>query len=187
MLTSPPGMPPGPPAGPLAGGLPPGMGAPPMPSPPAGAGDSDTTFATGMLAGLGLRELSQVLGLSRKGQKSQQAGMAPIAGMMPGAADMLNGQLGDIDKLIMLSKLQAQQGPPAGPAGMPGAAPGPPPPGPLPGPSPLNSPAPMSALAAAQPPAGPAPMAPPAGPPIAGGGVVPMLLKQMMGQAGGMV
>ena len=32
--------------------------------------------------------------------------MAPIAGMVPGAADMLNGQLGDIDKLIMLSKLQ---------------------------------------------------------------------------------
>ena len=187
MFTPPPGMPPGPPAGPPAGGLPPGMGAPPMPSPPTGAGDSDTTFATGMLAGLGLRELSQVLGLSRKGQKSQQTGMAPIAGMVPGAADMLNGQLGDIDKLIMLSKLQAQQGPPAGPAGMPGAAPGPPPPGPMPGPSPLNSPAPMSALAAAQPPMGPAPMAPPAGPPIAGGGVVPMLLKQMMGQAGGMV
>ena len=203
MLTPPPGMPPGAPAGPPPGapgpmagpgpmgpmaGMPPGMAAPPMPAPPAGGGDSDTTFATGMLAGLGLRELSQVLGLSRKGQKNQQAGMAPMAGMMPGAADMLNGQLGDIDKLIMLSKLQAQQGPPAGPAGMPGAASGPPPPGPMPGPSPLSSPAPMSALAAAGPPAGPAPMAaPPPGPPIAGGGVVPMLLKQMMGQAGGMV
>lgn len=189
-----PGMPPMPPMPPGAGPMGPPPGPAPMPAPPA-AGDmsgNDTTFATGMLAGLGLRELSQVLGLSRRGQKQQQSGMGLLTGQAPGAPDMLGGQLGEIDKLIMLSKLMASGGmpgagpAPAGPGGMPGA-PAPGAPGPVPGPLPLSSPAPASALAAAQPPMpGPAPAAP-QGPPMAGGGVVPMILKQMMGNAGGLV
>jgi hypothetical protein len=186
-----PGMPPMP----MPPGAPSPAGPAPMPAAPPPAGgmsDNDTTFATGMLAGLGLRELSQVLGLSRRGQKQQQAGMGMLTGQAPGAPDMLAGNLGEIDKLIMLSKLMAQGGmpgagpAPAGPGGMPGA-PAPGAPGPVPGPSPLSSPAPASALAAAQPPMpGPAPAAP-QGPPMAGGGVVPLLLKQMMGNAGGLV
>lgn len=174
---------------------------------PQGAAQNDT-FATGMLAGLGLREMSQLLGLSKKGKAQQPGG-----GMELPAADQLAGQLGDIDKLIILSRLMGQSGAapgagagpmPLGPAAPPpgasplggnpalaalmasrGAAPGGPPMG-----GPMGSP--MGPMGPGGPmPGGPpmGPMGAPARPPIAGGGVslVPMLLNQLLSKSSGLV
>ena len=102
-------------------------------------GDDQSTFATGMLAGLGLRELSQVMGLSRRRQQK------PQQQAMPSAATMLEGNMGDVDRMLLMSKLQRFM--PPGAAGMPGSlGPGAPPPGlagPGPGPLPMGPGGPM--------------------------------------------
>lgn len=148
-------------------------------------GEDQNSFVTGMLAGLGMRELSQVLGLSRKRQEKSTA--------MPSAGEMLSGNMGDLDRIMLLSKLQAAQG---GPGGMPGpampGAPGapiggapmaspmplpPPPAGVMPG-SPVMPPSPGPI---AMPPLAPSPSATP-------GGALPMaLLMKMLTGAGGAV
>lgn len=161
----------------------------------SGGGDtSEQSFASGLLAGAGLREISQVLGLSRKRQEKS------AGGAMPGAGPMLQGNLGDIDKILLLSRLQAAMGggPPApglGPGpGMPGPlGPGPMappmmPPGPL-GPmaGPLGPPSPLGPMGAPgmiRPPL-PGPVPIPAGAP--GGNLPIMLLQQMLGSARGVV
>lgn len=175
----------------LMGG-PPGGGSP-MGGPGGGGSDpSQQAFASGILAGAGLREISQVLGLSKKRQARMGAG-----GAMPSSGQMLAGNMGDMDRILLLAKMQGMMGDqaggpspvpamPANPA-MGGAAPVPPllpPPvgpmagGPLPGAPPLGGVGPM----------GPGP----GGPPLPGanpfGGELPMaLLQQMLGSAGGIV
>ena len=104
--------------------MPPGMGMPPgaPPPPPNADGNDQESFATGLLAGAGLRELSQVLGLSRKRESK--------SGVQPPAGDMLAGQMGDLDKIMLLAKLQglmpggAMPGMPGGAGGAPGGMPG---------------------------------------------------------------
>ncbi len=122
----------------------------------------ESSMAAGVLMGSGLRELSQVLGLSKK----KGGGMAPD-GAQPNAATMAQGQLGDIDKILMLAKMQG--GAPGGP--QPGGPPmaGPPMPG-MPGPMPLAPSPPIAppstpgGLAAPLPqPGAPSPMLPPGG------------------------
>ena len=162
---------------------------------PAGAGDSDTTFATGMLRRPRPPRTQPSPRPLRKGQSRSRPAWRPIAGMMPGAADMLNGQLGDIDKLIMLSKLPSSTRSacrscwnawrrPRSAASRTSARP-----------IAVELPSADVCACGCTAPAGPAPMGaiaggglPNAPRAIAGGGVVQrMLLKQMMGQAGGMV
>lgn len=133
----------------------------------------ESSMAAGVLMGSGLRELSQVLGLSKK----RGGGMAPD-GAQPNAATMAQGQLGDIDKILMLAKLQGAgpggpqpMGPPMAGPPMPGMTPemmpgaGPMPPVPSP---PIAPPSTPGGLAAPLPqPGAPSPMLPP------GGGAVP--------------
>jgi len=157
----------------------------------SGGGDpSQDAFASGLLAGAGLREISQVLGLSKR--RGQKPGMG---GPMPSAATMLQGNMGDIDKILLLSRMQGMMGPGAGPmpgplggpAPMPGAAGPMGPMGPLAGPVPLPPalpPAPLpGAPVGAMPPVGP--MGPGAG--VPGGGLPLQLLQQMLSGAGGIV
>lgn len=175
----------------LMGG-PPGGGSP-MGGPGGGTSDpSQQAFASGILAGAGLREISQVLGLSKKRQARMGAG-----GAMPSSGQMVQGNLGDMDRILLLAKMQAMMGgAPGGPEAVPpmpanpamgGVAPLPPllppPVGPMVGSSMLGA-APIGGLG---------PMAPgPVGPPMPGanpyGGELPMaLLQQMLGSAGGIV
>lgn len=157
---------------------------------------SEAAFASGMLAGAGLREISQTLGLSRK---RGGAGSKPGGGAMPSAATMAQGNLGDLDKVMLLSRLQAMAGgggPMAGPpmdpmAAMPGAGAMPPP---MPGAGPMGPagplppvgmpplPLPVGAL-----PIGPPPMTPQ--PPLGNpGGALPLqMLLQMLSGTQGMV
>lgn len=123
------------------------------------------SMAAGVLMGSGLRELSQVLGLSRK--RSTSGGMSQH-GEQPNAAALAQGQMGDIDKILMLAKLQGQQPDAPQPGGpMPG---GPPIPGMIPGqgipppaPSPPMSPPPGGMAAPLPQPGAPSPMLPPGG------------------------
>lgn len=176
------------------GGQVPGGGA--MPS--AGGSDpSQQAFASGILAGAGLREISQVLGLSKKRQARMGAG-----GAMPSSGQMLQGNLGDMDRILLLAKMQQMM---AGPAGGPSPVPPmpanpalagpspipsllPPPVGPMPGGLPLPPPGPGFAA----PPIGGVGLGPQGGLPVGGanpfGGELPMqLLQQMLGSAGGIV
>lgn len=156
---------------------------------------SQQAFATGMLAGAGLRELSQVLGLSKKRQQAKTMG---ANGAMPAASTMLEGNLGDLDKIMLLARLQqAAQG------------------GPVPGPMMAGAPDPLAMAGPALPapgiapppmagslPLGPVPPGLAAGPPLgsvppgigslpatgAPGGALPLhLLLQMLSGAQGMV
>jgi len=126
------------------------------------------SMAAGVLMGSGLRELSQVLGLSRR---KSSGGMSPD-GAQPNAQAMATGQLGDIDKILMLAKLQGQNPGAPQPGGpMPGGPtmPGMMPPGPglqPPAPSPpIASPVPGGLAAPLPQPGAPLPMPP-------GGGAV---------------
>ena len=158
---------------------------------------SQQAFASGILAGAGLRELSQVLGLSKKRQARMGA-----SGAMPSSGQMLAGNMSDMDRILLLAKMQGMMGgAPGGPEAVPpmpanpmmgGVAPVPPllpPPvgpmaaGPLPGAPPMGAP-PMGGVG----PMGPGPI----GLPMPGanpyGGELPMaLLQQMLGSAGGIV
>lgn len=153
---------------------------------------SEAAFASGMLAGAGLREISQTLGLSRK-----RGAAAKNGGAMPSGATMAEGNLGELDKIMLLARLKESM---AGGGGMPGAMPADPmaalagpagmppggPAGPLPG-GPL--PLPMGSGALPLPPGGPIvpPMSPQ--PPLANpGGALPLqLLLQMLSGTQGMV
>ena len=176
--------------------MPLGIGGPP------GQGGGEDAFATGLLAGAGLREISQVLGLSRKRQGS--------SGAQPSASTMLQGKMGDLDRVMLLARIQSLMGGPGGGPmgpgaapmgpGLPGAPPSlpgmpgamPPGAGPLPFPSPLARP-PMPPMV----PPGPLPM--PGGLPMPapgmpgpqggamGGGLPIILLKQMLSGAAGPV
>src|SRR3972149_4641096 len=93
----------------------------------------ESSMAAGVLMGSGLRELSQVLGLSRK----KSGGMSPD-GAQPNAQAMAQGQMGDIDKILMLAKLQGQNPGAPQPGGpMPGGPPMPGMPGMMPGQGPM--------------------------------------------------
>lgn len=162
----------------------------------------ENSMIGGMLMGAGLREISQVLGLSKSKKSS---GMSPD-GAQPSATQMSQGNMGDIDKILMLSKLQGSGLPgPAGP--MAGTGPGAPMPGPMPqAPSPPMAGPPGMAAPLPQPgaPMPPGPM--PGGPPMGGGAPNPMaaalggaapspmggglpiqLLGQLLGASGGLV
>lgn len=119
-----------------------------------------------MLAGMGVRELSQHM--KPPTVPSQQA---------PSAAEMAQGNLGDVDKLMLMQRLQQSQGgggmpggmPGGGMPGMPGAGgmPGMPPPGgapPMGGP-PGGGPNPMALMAMLQAARGGAPGGMPGAPP----------------------
>ena len=146
-------------------------------------------FATGLLAGAGLREISQTLGLSRKRQQT--------TGAQPSAASMLTGQMGDMDKILLLAKLQGFMGGGGMPGGMPGGAMGAPMPGgPMGGPMPGPMGGPMGAPMGAAPmglPMMPRPMMPglpmgmPAPPQSVAGGLPIQLLRQLLSGAGGVV
>ncbi len=152
-----------------------------------GGDPSEAAFATGVLAGAGLREISQTLGLSKKRQ--QKPGMG-AGGAQPSSAQMMEGNLGELDKIMLLAKLQAAAngGGPMGPDPLAAAAPPIPPPpmglpG-LPGPGLPGLPGPMGAPMGAPPIPAPAP-GPAAGAP---GGTLPLqMLIQMLGGAGGVV
>lgn len=146
---------------------------------------SEAAFASGMLAGAGLREISQSLGLSRKRGGAGAKG----SGAMPSAATMLQGNVGPIDQMMLLARLKETMGqgmgsPSADPmdpmaAPMPGGPAGPLPMGPGALPPPMGGPGPL--------PMGPPPIAP--GPPLANpGGALPLqLLMQMLQGTGGVV
>ena len=91
---------------------------------------SQEAWASGLLAGAGLREISQNLGRAKKRQGEQ--GQGP-AGAMPTASTMLQGNMGDIDRVMLLSRLQSAMGKPP----MPGL---PQPGGPVPGAGPMPGP-----------------------------------------------
>lgn len=165
-------------------GAPPQPGAPPMPMPGPVPGQSpDAAFATGLMAGAGLKEISKVLK-----PKTPKMGMAD-----PSAAASGAGNLGDLDKILLLARAQkamaggAVPGP-MGP-GMPGPQPGMMgPPAPLPpgvaGPVPGGPPGMPPGMPPPMPPAG---AAPPGGAP-AGNDQLPMaLLQSMMGGAQGLM
>lgn len=160
-----------------------------------GGEGGDAAFAQGLLAGAGLRELSQVLGLSRRRNGN--------SGSEPSAATLMGGNLGDLDKVMLLAKLQTAMKPPApmgvppmpgvpgaGPAG-PMAAPMPPPAGPMPAMAPPGMPM--------RPPMTPGPGVPPGMPGAmpgmaatapqqpAGGALAQALLRQMLTSAAGPV
>lgn len=161
---------------------------------PQGGGDSEGSFAAGLLAGAGLREISQTLGLSRRreGAKSQAE---------PPAAQLLQGQMGDVDKLLLLARMgnagqqaNAIPGPGMPPMGPPPGMmpPGPPmgPPGmPMGGPPPMGAPmgpgGPMPPMPMMPPPPGPPPG--PAPVPMPGGALSQMLLDQLLASAAGPV
>ena len=180
----------------LMGG-PPG-GGPPMGDPGGGGSDpSQQAFASGILAGAGLREMSQVLGLSKRRQARMGAG-----GAMPSSGQMLAGNMGDMDKILLLAKMQGLMGGPAGggPMGGPSpipAMPGQPPIGAVPPVPPVLPPIPGGPgglpMPGVPPMGGIGPIGPgPGGPPMPGanpyGGELPMqLLQQMLGSAGGIV
>lgn len=153
---------------------------------------SEAAFASGMLAGAGLREISQTLGLSRKRQNAGKGG-----GAMPSSATMLGGSMGDLDKMMLLARLKEAMGagmgspaaaagstdsmPPMG-LGMPPGMPGPPlGAGPLPPALPMMGPGPA--------PLGPLPgPLPPALPMPTPGGALPLqLLMKLLSDAGGVV
>lgn len=136
----------------------------PMGAPQGSGGGDQEAFATGLLAGAGLRELSQTLGLSRK------RGSSP-AGAQPPAAQLAAGNMGDIDKVLLLAKLQ----------GMLGGAPAP---GMVPAPMGVN---PMAAMAAQARPPMPSPMGAPGMPMAAPMGMPrPMMPGAMPAPAGPM-
>lgn len=175
----------------LAGsGGPPGL--PGLSSPPSPEGDQ--SFSVGMLAGLGLREFSQLFGLSKSGKSASQ---------QPSASSMLQGNMGDIDRQMVLAEMlkrQAPSGPPPGmgtpmgaglppglpaggplPSGLPGMPPGmagPPmmPPGMPPGMPGMAGP-PML------PPGMPGPGVPPPQQAQPGGPVASALLQQLLSKA----
>lgn len=113
----------------------------------------ESSMAAGVLMGSGLRELSQVLGLSKK----KSGGMSPD-GAQPSAANMAQGQIGEIDKILMLAKMQGQA---------PGA---PQPGGPMPGGPPMPGMMPPGMMPPGAGPMPPAP-SPPIAPPTTPGGL----------------
>lgn len=170
---------------------------------PGSVDPSEAAFASGMLAGAGLREISQTLGLSRK----RGAG-AKDDGSMPSSATMVQGNMGELDKIMLLARLKESM---AGMSGMPGAMPADPmaalaappgmPPGGPAGPMPPAGPLPPG-LPPAMPPGGPMPLpggmpplhpgalAPPIEPPPpqSHGGTLPLqMLMKLLGGASGMV
>lgn len=181
---------------PLPGAMPPPMGAPGMAPPiapmggppmtpmggPSLGGPSNDSFSVGMLAGLGLREFSQLFGLS-KGNKSQSSAQ-------PSAAAMMQGNMGDIDRQMVLAEMlkrQAAAAPPSGPglpmgAGTPPGMPGGVPPQPAPMLPPGAAPGPMNpqmAMMLAARSGGP----PPAPPSTPGGPVASALISQLLAKA----
>lgn len=164
----------------------------------------ENSAVAGVLMGSGLREISQLFGLSRKRSGS---GATSPDGAQPSGAQMSQGNIGDIDRLMLLAKMQGQA-PGAMPPGAPGQVPGMTPPGPMPlAPSPLGAPpvppggpaAPLSQPGAPLPlpPGGGAPSAPPnplmaaLGNAAPGGGMsggLPMqLLQQLLQGSAGLV
>lgn len=161
----------------------------PIPSLDPGTVDpSEAAFASGMLAGAGLREISQTLGLSRKRQGGKAGG-----GAMPAAATMMQGNLGELDKIMLLARLKeamgAGMGAPGGGAGpidpmaamMPGGPGAMAPPGPLPLPLPVGGPGMPPLPVGAIPAPGPAPM------PTPGGALPLQLLMKLLSDAQGVV
>ena len=152
---------------------------------------SEAAFASGMLAGAGLREISQVLGLSRKRQGNGATG----GGAMPSSATMLGGSMGDLDRMMLLARLKEAMGagmgspaaaagpiasvPPMG-SGMPrGLAPG------LAGPVGAAHPLPLGGPGL--PPPMPAGLLPPTPMPTPGGALPMQLLMRLLSDAGGVV
>lgn len=180
-------MPPGaPPMMPPAGPAGPPLGAPPMaPGLPGGAGGHD--FSMGILAGLGMREFSQLFGLSKNGKQSGQTAQ-------PSAAALMQGNMGDMDRQMVLAEMLKRQQAAASPlpgAGLPSGA-GMPPPGgfpprpmmppgapPMGGPPPVDPRMAAALLAARQ--GAPAPAPAPA--PQGGGPMATALLSQLMAKA----
>ena len=170
----------------------------PIPGLDPGPSDpSEQAFASGMLAGAGLREVSQVLGLSRKRQGNGGKG----GGAMPSSATMLGGSMGDLDRIMLLARLKEAMG-----AGM-GSGPSEPGMaqemvGPLPGILPMVGPSapPMGPLTPPVPPGGGLPLAGPGLPPPMPAGLMPptpmptpggalplQLLMKLLSDAGGVV
>jgi hypothetical protein len=149
------------------------------------AADPEASFASGLLAGAGLREISQVLGLSRRrdGARSQAE---------PPAAQLLQGQMGDLDKLLLLARmgsLGAGAGaPPMGPMGAMMPPPGMPPMGgPMGMPMMPGPPPPPMGMPPQIPPAAAMPGLAPPGPPIPGGNLAQTLLQRLLGSASGAI
>ena len=157
---------------------------------PAGidAGDPATqAFASGMLAGAGLREVSQTLGLSRKRQGNKGGGA------MPSASTMLQGNIGDLDRIMLLARLKEAMGAGMGTPGvgagpidpmaamMPGGPGAMPPPGPLPLPLPVGGPGMPPLPIGAIPAPGPAPM------PTPGGALPLQMLMRLLSDAQGVI
>lgn len=113
--------------------------------------DENSAIAGGLM-GAGLREIMSMIGKSKKSPGSSVS----TDGSQPPPADMAQGNIGDIDKLLLLAKLQGAQGQPGMP-GMPGMPPGA-------GPTP-----PASLPPGALPPGVPGPALPPGAPPMVGG------------------
>lgn len=148
----------------------------------------ENSMAAGLLMGSGLREISQVLGLSRK--KSPGGASASPDGAQPPAGAMAQGNMGDIDKIMMLAKMQGQMPGGGPPMPMPGGPPmGAPAPG-LPGQPPLAPSPPLAPPPGGQAAPLPQPGAPlppgmvPGGMPI-GGGAVPPQPNPLMAALGG--
>jgi len=168
----------------LPPGGPPGMGN-------AQNDPSTQAFVAGLFTGAGMREISQQLGLSRKRQglaKGQTTAQ-------PTSSSMLQGQLGDLDKVMLLARLQqAMQGntSAAGPSGPPGLPPGLGPPRPpmgmLPPPMPPGPPGGGPPLPPPPMPGGPPmpmlPPMPPGGGGVPGGPLQTQLLQQLLASAG---
>src|SRR5262245_58161087 len=122
----------------------PGLSAPPgLAEPGEGPDDGAAAFAAGLVTGSGLREISQLFHLSKPKKPEAAAGAQPSAGRM------LQGNMGDVDKILLMARAQ-QTLAGAGAPGGPGAAP-----------PPLAPPMGLPAM----PPPG---MAPPMAPPMAG-------------------
>lgn len=173
-------------------GVLPGPGGHPGLAAPPSLQAGDQSFSVGMLAGLGLREFSQLFGLSKSGKQSSP---------QSSASSMLQGNMGDIDRQMVLAEMlkrQAPAGPPPGmgppmgaglppgmpaggplPSGMPGM---PGPPG-MPGLPPGMAGPPM--MPPGMPPQGPPGMPPGMPSPVAapGGPVASALLQQLLSKA----
>lgn len=176
-------------------GVLPGLGGPLGPASPSASPQGDQSFSVGMLAGLGLREFSQLFGLSKPGKKDPA---------QASASSMLQGNMGDIDRQMVLAEMlkrQAPAGPPPGmgppmgaglppglpaggplPSGLPGMPSGMPPPGIMPPGMP-----PPGMMPPGMPPQGMSPGMPPGLPPAQGaapgGPVASALLQQLLSKA----
>jgi hypothetical protein len=156
-----------------------------MPGLPGLGGPGNDGFAVGMLAGLGLREFSQLFGLS-KGNKQSQA--------QPSAASLMQGNMGDMDRQMVLAEMMKRQQAAASPlpgAGLPPGV-GMPPPGAIPPrPAPMLPPGaapgpidPRMAMMLAAQRGAPAPAPAPAGGPVATALLSQLMAKAMQARSG---